>query len=97
MVDVLVAGSRKDLFGKESFRLNKVLDSSSVYGVVLGGDARKLQSCFVMYIKENGDEFSRHIEKMTPQIAVGGGRRFTVSLLSNLILQKKNIYIYINK
>ena len=69
LVDVLEAANRKDLFD-ESFRVSKVLLSSTVYGIVLGGDARKLQKCFQTFIKENADEFTKHIEKTTSKMEV---------------------------
>ena len=52
VVDTYVAGARKELFS-EYFRVRKVFDHKSAYGVVLAGDAMKLQTCFTKYIKEN--------------------------------------------
>ncbi len=52
VVDTYVAGARKELFS-EYFRIRKVFDHKSAYGVVLAGDARKLRTCFAKFIKEN--------------------------------------------
>ncbi|XP_078344306.1 uncharacterized protein LOC144629929 [Oculina patagonica] len=68
LVDALVAGSRGDLFNSSDLRILKTLHHSSVYGVVLAGDARKLQKCFSDFMKENSAEISAHVASKTSVI-----------------------------
>lgn len=52
LVDSYSAGSRKDLFGDKELRITKLIRHSSVYGVVLAGNAKRLQSCYRAFLKE---------------------------------------------
>lgn len=70
LVDALVAGSRGDLFSSSDLRILKTLHHSSVYGVVLAGDAKKLQNCFSDFMKENSAEISAHVASKTSVIRV---------------------------
>lgn len=70
LVDALVAGSRGDLFSSSDLRILKTLHHSSVYGVVLAGDARKLQNCFSDFTKENSAEISAHVASKTSVIRI---------------------------
>lgn len=70
LVDALVAGSRGDLFNSSELRIYKTLHHSSVYGVVLAGDAKKLQKCFSSFLKENSAEISAHVASKTKVIKV---------------------------
>ena len=70
LVDALVAGSRGDLFNSSDLRIFKTLQHSSVYGVVLAGDAKKLQKCFSDFLKENSAEISAHVASKTSVIKV---------------------------
>lgn len=70
LVDALVAGSRLDLFNSSDLRIYKTIEHSSVYGVVLSGDAKKLQQCFGAFMKENSAEISAHVASKTSIIKV---------------------------
>ena len=50
LIDTYTVGSRRDLFNNTHIRIDKVLDYSSAYGVVLAGPGRKLQRCFQRYL-----------------------------------------------
>ena len=52
VVDTYVAGAKKKLFS-EFFRIRKIFDRKFSYGVVLAGDAIKLQQCFKTFVKAN--------------------------------------------
>lgn len=70
LIDAYVLGSRKDLFEKPSLRVMKIYDYSSAYGVVLGGESRKLRQCFRRYTKSHSMEISEVIEKHVDYVEV---------------------------
>ena len=53
LVDAYMVGSRQHLFEKPFLRIYRIYDYSAVYGVVTGGDSRKLGKCFHNYIQKN--------------------------------------------
>ena len=71
LIDTYHAGSRKEMFENGHLRVNKILDYSSTYGVVMGKEARKLRVCF-KHLTQNvfASEISHHIQKNTEQIKV---------------------------
>ena len=79
LIDAYAVGSKKQLFEKPSLRINRIYDYGSVYGVVTGGDSRKLQRCFNNYVPMNIAKISKHIEAIVDQIEVSD---LTVSLPS---------------
>ena len=71
LIDTYSAGSSKDMFEKEHLRVNKILDYSSTYGVVMGEEARKLRICFKHYTeKAFANEISHHVQQNTEQLQV---------------------------
>ena len=59
------------MFEKEHLRVNKILDYSSTYGVVMGKEARKLRTCFHDFTKHAfANEIANHIQKNTEQLKV---------------------------
>ena len=71
LIDTYSAGSSKDMFAKENLRVNKILDNSATYGVVMGKEARKLRICFKDYTQHVfANEISHHIQKNTEQLKV---------------------------
>ena len=51
--------------------MNKILDYSATYGVVMGEEARKLRRCFKDYTeKVFASEIAHHIQKNTEQLKV---------------------------
>ena len=50
LVDTFSVGARKDLFDDEKIRISKILDYSYAFGVVLAGEATKLQPCLKRYV-----------------------------------------------
>lgn len=50
LLDTYTVGSRRDLFNNSQIHIDKVLDYSSAYGVVLAGEGKKLQRCFQAYL-----------------------------------------------
>ena len=69
VVDTYVAGAKKELFS-ECFRIRKVFDHKSAYGVVLAGDAMKLRTCFAKFIKENRAMVFEELRKVVKAIEV---------------------------
>ena len=70
LVDAYVLGSKRDLFSRTGIRINKIYDYSSAYGIVLSGEARKIQKCFRKYIKENRKDIYKVIEENVDMIEV---------------------------
>ena len=70
LVDAYVLGSRRDLFDKISVRINRIYDYSSAYGVVLAGEATKLQKCFREHVKAKQKEIFKIIEENVDMIEV---------------------------
>ena len=70
LVDAYVADSRGDLFGHPKLLLNKVIDLSSSYGVIMGRDGKKLQKCFVAFWKENAATRTQFIKENTSPVRV---------------------------
>ncbi|XP_048579836.1 uncharacterized protein LOC116619170 isoform X2 [Nematostella vectensis] len=70
LIDAYTVGSRKKLFDRRDLRINKLMDYKSAYGVVLGGEARKLQQCFQTYLGEQRSEVSGIIESNIQTIEV---------------------------
>ena len=72
LIDTYVLGSRKDLFENPSLRLIKIYDYSTAYGVVLGGEAKKLTQCFRKYVQSNKEKiFQRRANYKTNFISLG--------------------------
>ena len=71
LIDTYSAGSSKDMFEQEHLRVNKILDYSATYGVVMGKEARKLRSCFKDYSEHAlASKISHHIQQNTEQLKV---------------------------
>ena len=63
LIDTYVLGRRKDLFEKPSLRIIDIYDYSTAYGVVLGGQSRKLMQCFGRYVQSHRKEIFQTVEK----------------------------------
>lgn len=70
LVDSYTVGSKKELFERKDLRISKIFDFSSAYGVVLGGESKKLQTCFNSYLSEQRSYISQIIERNTQTIQV---------------------------
>jgi len=71
LIDTYSAGSSKEEFENENLRVNKILDFSSTYGVVMGKEARKLWRCFKEYTEKGfAIEIAHHIQRNTKQLKV---------------------------
>ena len=70
LIDTYVLGSRKDLFERLSLRVIKIYDYSTVYGMVLGGESRKLKKCFRRYIQRHKRKIFQAIEKHVEYVEV---------------------------
>lgn len=71
LIDAFTAGSRAELFNRTDIRINKLYDYSAAYGVVLGGESKKLQKCFDTYLSEQRSYVSDIIQRNTQAIKVG--------------------------
>jgi len=70
LIDTYVLGSRKDLFEKPSLRLMKIYDYSTAYGVVLGGEAKKLRQCFREYVQSHKEKIFQTIQEQVEFVEV---------------------------
>lgn len=52
LIDAYTVGSRQDLFSDPAMIASKIINHQSSYGVVLAGDAQRLQRCFRNFLKE---------------------------------------------
>ena len=65
-----MVGSKKHLFEKPFLRIYRIYDYSSVYGLVTGGDSRKLAKCFRNYMQENNARIFQHVADNVEAIEV---------------------------
>ena len=70
LIDAFTVGSKKHLFNRRDLRISKLLDYKAAYGVVLGGEAKKLQKCLQKYVSEQRSEISKIVEKNVESIEV---------------------------
>ena len=70
LIDGYMVGSKKHLFEKPFLRIYRIYDYSSVYGVVTGGDSRKLAKCFRDYMTENIEKIFQHVKDNVDTIEV---------------------------
>lgn len=70
LIDGYMVGGNKHLFEKPFLRIYKIYDYSSVYGVVTGGDSRKLATCFRSYMQENIARIYQHVADNVEAIEV---------------------------
>lgn len=71
LIDAFTVGSKKHLFNRRDLRISKLLDYKAAYGVVLGGEAKKLQKCLQRYVGEQRSEISKIVETNVETIEVG--------------------------
>ena len=53
LVDLYLYSSNKDIFSHSAFRIMRVLDYKTTYGVVLAKDSMKLQRCINSFVQYN--------------------------------------------
>lgn len=70
LIDGYMVGGNKHLFEKPFLWIYKIYDYSSVYGVVTGGDSRKLATCFRSYMQENIARIYQHVADNVEAIEV---------------------------
>ena len=70
LVDAYMVGAKQHLFEKSFLRIYRIYDYSAVYGVVTGGDSRKLGKCFHNYIKKNLARIYEHVADNVKTIQV---------------------------
>ena len=70
LIDGYMVGSKKHLFEKPFLRIYRIYDYASVYGVVTGGDSRKLAKCFRDYMTENIEKIFQHVKDNVDAIEV---------------------------
>lgn len=70
LIDTYVLGSRKNLFEKPSLRVMKIYDYSTTYGVVLGGESKKLSKCVGRYMQSHRMEIFQAIENHVDSVEV---------------------------
>ena len=88
LVDAYMVGSRKHLFEKPFLRIYRIYDYSAVYGVVTGGDSRKLGKCFHNYIQKNLASIYEHVADNVKAIQVIAFLDFLESRLESSLRQK---------
>ena len=72
LVDSYVGAHHKNVLGGSSFRVSKIISSSSAFGVVLGPrlSAKSLYQCFASYVEQRKQEITADIEKNTETLQV---------------------------
>ena len=70
LVDAYTMGSRKDLFEKPNLLVSKILDYKTTYGIVIGGDSRKLAHCFYSYHQRYKEMIFRRIKSSVNPVEV---------------------------
>ena len=71
LLDAYAAGSNSDQFlNFPHLKVYEILDFSSSYGIVLGGDAKKLKKCFKLYRVLHMEDLFRRIQINTGVIEV---------------------------
>ena len=70
LIDAYTVGSKKHLFNRRDLRISKLLDYSAAYGVVLGGEAKKIQRCLQKYVNEQRSEISKIVRNNVQAIEV---------------------------
>lgn len=70
LIDTYTVASAKDLFNDAKLTVNNIFDYSLNYGVVLGGEGRKLQPCFEHYIKQETEEIHHAVVKHVKPLKV---------------------------
>ena len=93
LIDTYPVGSAKDLFNDAKLTVNNIFDYSLNYGVVLGGEGRKLQPCLEHYIKQETEEIHhsvvKHVQPLKVMIVNFISLRFLeVSLSQHTICQQ---------
>ena len=56
LIDTYTVASEQHLFNDKKLTVNRIFDYSLHYGVVLGGEARKLQPCLQRFLIQETDE-----------------------------------------
>lgn len=72
LLDGYMAGSYKELFEDELLRVHELIDYKTGYGIVLGGQSRRLQKCFRNYLKRKRSYIIDHIAKEVKTVKVSG-------------------------
>ena len=70
LIDAFTVGSRRKLFNRTDLRINKILAHKSAYGIVLGGEGKKLQTCFNNFLNQQRSQVSKIIESNVVSIEV---------------------------
>lgn len=70
LIDAYTVGSKKHLFNRRDLRISKLLDYSAAYGVVLGGEAKKIQKCLQKYVSEQRSEISKIVKNNVQAIEI---------------------------
>lgn len=70
LIDSYTVGSHQELFSDPSFRVNKIIPVRTEYGVVMAGDAIKLQKCFRNFLNEERVAVSNTIQNNVRPLTV---------------------------
>jgi len=83
------------MFEKEHLRVNKILDYSSTYGVVMGKEARKLRRCFKEFTERAfANEIANHIQTNTVQLKVNIICFVLLMLPAECLMCSQTDYVY---
>ena len=74
-----MAGSKSEQFLNTTLQVQEVIDYSSAYGVVIGGQARKLEKCFNLYTQLHVEELFRQLDVNTDFIKVSQLGNWTIA------------------
>ena len=64
ILDINVAGYRRDLFNDSWFKINKIIDYPFSFGAAVSHNAAKLERIFRLYLKENQAKVIQFIQNV---------------------------------
>ena len=97
LIDSYTVGSRMELFKEGGLRMSKMIDYPSAYGVVMSGNARKLQICFREFLKEERASVFEIITNNVQGVTVIkiNSRAWEYYLLTSFFKEFRTVYTYI--
>ena len=70
LIDTYTVASEQEMFDNDKLSVNKIFDYSLNYGVVLGGQTRKLQPCLEHFLLQETEQVYQIVTKMIKPMKV---------------------------
>ena len=81
-----MAGSYNQLFEDERIRVHEIIDYKSGYGIVLGGQSKRLQKCFQTYVKRKRSYIINYVATQIKTVKVS-----VLVLHNNIVFWSNNL------